>query len=139
MKREYWKLERKEIKDWFERQIQEFTVKENRSEKLTTERWKNRYILTESYEILFVTFAIELQEWLARLVEFQKCWKDERVTQWTPKLLEQLEKTDNIITRMVDHWVDSVLGGLMMEFSIDTFVYTLRLNDDSSRDSEENF
>ena len=33
------------------------------------ERWKNRYVLTESYEILFVTFAIELQGWLARLVE----------------------------------------------------------------------
>ena len=52
------------------------------------ERWKNRYILTESYEIFFVAIAIELQEWLARLVEFQKCWKDERVTQWTPELLE---------------------------------------------------
>ena len=85
------------------------------------ERWKNRYILTESYEIFFVTFAIEIHEWLARLVEFQKCWKDERVTQWTPKLIQQLEKNDNTITRMVDHWVDSVLGGFVMEFSIDQF------------------
>ena len=45
--------------------------------RLTTKNWKDRYILTESYEIFFVTFAIELQEWLVRLVEFQKCWKDE--------------------------------------------------------------
>ena len=45
-------------------------MKENRNEELTAERWKNRYILTESYEIFFVTFAIELQEYLARLVEF---------------------------------------------------------------------
>ena len=109
MTREYQKPERKEIEDWFERQIQEFAVKENCSEKLMAKRWKNRYILTESYEILFVTFAIELQEWLARLLEFQKCWKDERVTQWTPELLEQLEKTNNTITCTVDHWVDSVL------------------------------
>ena len=103
MTREYWKPERKEIEDWFERHIQEFAVKENRSEKLMAERWKNMYILTESYKIFFVTFVIELQEWLARFVEFQKCRKDERVTWWTPELLEQLEKTDNIITRMVDH------------------------------------
>ena len=122
MKREFWKPERKEIEDWFERQIQEFAVKENRSEKLTAERWKNRYILTESYEILVVTFVIELQEWIAKLVEFQKCWKDERVTQWTPEPLQQLEKTDNTITCMVDHQVDSALGGFVMEFSIDQFV-----------------
>ena len=122
MTREYWKLERKEMEDWFERQIQEFAIKENQSEKLMAERWKNRYILTESYEIFFVTFAIELQEWLARLVEFQKCLKDERVTQWTPKLLEQLEQTDNTITHMVDHWVDSVLGGFVIEFAIDQFL-----------------
>ena len=81
--------------------------------KLTAEKWKNRYILTESYEILFVTFAIELQEWLARLVEFQKCWKDERVTQWTPELILQLKRNDTTIIRMVDHWVDSVLGGFV--------------------------
>ena len=73
MTREYWKPKRKEIEDWFERHIQEFVVRENQSEKSTAERWKNRYVLTESHEIFFVTFAIELQEWLARLVEFQKC------------------------------------------------------------------
>ena len=86
------------------------------------EKWKNRYALTESYEIFFVTFVIELQEWLARLVEFQKYWKDEWVTLWTLELLEQLEKTNNTITRTVDHWVDSVLGGFVTEFSIDQFV-----------------
>ena len=57
----------------------------------------------ENYEMLFVTIAIELQEWLARLVEFQKCWKDERVTHWTSDRILQLEDTDNTITRTVDH------------------------------------
>ena len=121
MAREYWKPERKEIEEWFENQIQEFAIKENRSMRLTMEKWKNRYILIESYEIFFVTFATELQEWLARLIEFQKCWKDERVTQWT-QLIHQLERTDNTITRIVDHWVDSVLEGFVIEFSIDQFV-----------------
>ena len=70
MTREYWKPERKEIEERFEKQIQEFAVKENRSMKLAVERWKNRYILIESYKIFFLTFSIKLQEWLARLVEF---------------------------------------------------------------------
>ena len=87
MTREYWKPERKEIEEWFKKKIQEFVIKENHITRLMVEKWKNRYILTESYEIFFVTFAIKLQEWLARFVEFQKCWKDERVTQWTLGLI----------------------------------------------------
>ena len=51
---------------------------------LKTKKWKNKYIFTEVYEIFFVTFAYKLQEWLARLVEFQTCWKDNQITQWTP-------------------------------------------------------
>ena len=113
MPRPYWKPERKEIDEWFEHQVQESAVKENRSERLTTEEWKYKYIFTEIYEIFFVMIAIKLQEWLARLVEFQKCWKDERIIEWTPELIQQLEKTDNTITRTEDHWVGSVLGGFV--------------------------
>ena len=86
------------------------------------EDWKNKYIFTEVYEIFFLKFATELQEWLARLVDFQKCWKDKWVMQWTLKLIQQLEKTDNTITCMIDHWVDNVQGGFVIEFSIDQFV-----------------
>ena len=70
MPRGPWRPERVEIEDWFERQIHKFTVKENHSTKLIAEKWKNKYIFTEVYEIFFVTFVHELQEWLARLVEF---------------------------------------------------------------------
>ena len=70
MPRENWRPKRIEIEEWFEKQVQEFAVKENRSTNLTTEKWKNKYIFTEFYEILFVTFVNELQEWLERLVEF---------------------------------------------------------------------
>ena len=122
MPRPYWKHKKKEINEWFENQVQEFAVKENRSVKLTAEEWKNKYIFLEIYEIFFVTFSIKLQEWLARLVYFQKCWKDERVTQWTPELIQKLENTDNAITRRVDHWVDSLIGGFVIQFAIDQFV-----------------
>ena len=69
-----------------------------------------------------MTIAIELQEWLARLINFQKFWKDERVTQWTLERIQQLENTDKTITRMVDHWVGSVIGGFVTEFAVDQFV-----------------
>ena len=49
-----------EIEDWFEKQVQEFAVKENRSTKLTVEKWKNKYVFTEVYEIFFVTFVHKL-------------------------------------------------------------------------------
>ena len=74
------------------------------------------------YEIFFVIFETELQEWLARLVEFQKCWKNERIMQWTPELIQQLEKTNNTITCTVDHWVDCVIGVFVIEFTIDQVV-----------------
>lgn len=57
----------------------------------------------EIYMNLFVTIVIKLQVWLSRLVEFQKFWKDERVTEWTPELIQQLEKVDNTITCTMDH------------------------------------
>ena len=85
---------------------------------MTIEKWKNKYIFTEIYEIFFATFTTELQEWMMRLVDFQICLKDEQITQWTPYLIQQLERIDNTITCMVDHWVDSVLGGFVTEFSI---------------------
>ena len=68
--RPHWKPDRKEIDEWFEQQVQEFSVKENRSDRLTTEEWKNKYIFTEIYKIFFVTISIELQEWLVGSVEF---------------------------------------------------------------------
>ena len=60
MTREFWEPKRKEIKDWFERKIQEFSENENHSAKLLVEKWKNKYIFTKVYEIFFVTFAYEL-------------------------------------------------------------------------------
>ena len=68
MPRPYWKPKGKKIDEWFEQQIQEFAVKENRSKRLTAKERKNKYIFTKIDEIFFVTISIELQEWLTRLV-----------------------------------------------------------------------
>ena len=60
MPRPYWKPESKEIDEWFEKKFQEFAMKENRSKRLTTEEWKNKYIFMEIYKIFFVKIVIEL-------------------------------------------------------------------------------
>ena len=75
MRSQYWKPKRKEIEEWLEKQFQEFAIKENYNTILTVEKWKNKYIFIEIYKIFFMTFATEPQEWLERLVDFQKCWK----------------------------------------------------------------
>ena len=70
MPRPYWKPEKKEIDDWFEQQVQEFDVKENCNERLSTKEWKDKYLFIEIYEIFFVMIVIKLQECLARLLQF---------------------------------------------------------------------
>ena len=60
MPRSHQRPEKLELEDWFEKQIQEFFVKENHIMKLTTEKWKNKYIFTKVYEIFFVTFVHKL-------------------------------------------------------------------------------
>ena len=122
MPREYWKPKKKEIEEWFEKKLQEFVIKYNCNTRLTVKKWNNKYIFIHIYKIFFVKFVTKLQEWLARLIDFHKFWKDEWVMHWTLKLIQQSENTDNTITRMVDHWVDSVIGGFVMEFAIDQFL-----------------
>ena len=58
MPRLYWKPERKEIDEWFEHQVQEFAIKENRSESLTTEEWKN----VETLCFNFLNFTLNFRE-----------------------------------------------------------------------------
>lgn len=89
---------------------------------MSMEEWKNRYIFTEIPKIFFVSFAHELKEWMAQLLKFQNCWKDDQVTQWTPELTQQLEKTDNKITKTMDHWVDSILDGFVTKFVFNQFI-----------------
>ena len=42
--------------------------------------------------------------------------------QWTPELIQQLERTENMITRNINHWVDSTLGRFVTEFVVDQFM-----------------
>lgn len=39
---------------------------------------------------------------------------------WTTELVKRSEDLENKIVRDVDHWIDSIMGGFITEFVIDT-------------------
>jgi hypothetical protein len=38
---------------------------------------------------------------------------------WTSALIKKVKRVDNIVSRAVDHWFDSTIGGYITEFSIE--------------------
>jgi hypothetical protein len=38
---------------------------------------------------------------------------------WTSTLIKKVKRVDNIISRSVDHWFDSTIGGYITKFAID--------------------
>jgi hypothetical protein len=38
---------------------------------------------------------------------------------WTSVLINKIKRVDNVVSRVVDHWFDSTIGGYLTEFSID--------------------
>jgi hypothetical protein len=38
---------------------------------------------------------------------------------WTPKLVRQLDSVSNQTSRAIDFWMDSILGGYIIEFEVD--------------------
>ena len=78
------------------------------------------YLYTEIHEIFFSSFLIELNEWITKLANGQgRCRLDNPIV-WTPKLVRILESYEDIITRIISHWLDCIIGGFVTEFAVDT-------------------
>ena len=41
---------------------------------------------------------------------------------WTPELVRKLEAIEDKLARIVDYWLDRIIGGFITEFAIDTTV-----------------
>jgi hypothetical protein len=41
------------------------------------------------------------------------------VRNWTPELIRQVNIVSNWVSRAIDYWLESVLGGYIIEFAID--------------------
>jgi hypothetical protein len=86
---------------------------------LNTEDWLGKYIFTDIHEIFFGGIHKEIYEWLARLEDTQFEIRSRPPVVWTSALIKKVKRVDNTMSRAVDHWFDSTIGGYITEFSID--------------------
>lgn len=80
-----------------------------------------RSIFIDQYDIFFLSFSRKLYELISRLVVQTSHFTNKHTT-WTPDLIKQLKNTDNNIMRVVDYWINIILGGFITEVAIDTSV-----------------
>jgi hypothetical protein len=83
-----------------------FTTRE-----MSDKQWMQRYVYTYLHEIFFGEFPIILTEWLERLVEKTGSFRATSSRNWTLELVRQLNSISNPTTRVVDFWLDNILGG----------------------------
>ena len=78
-----------------------------------------RYIFTDIHIIFFGGVHQELYEWLARLADTQFEIRSRPHVVCTSTLIKKVKRVDNVVSREVDHWFDSTIGGYIIEFVID--------------------
>jgi len=66
---EHWNPTKKEIEDWLDQKLHEFVTQEDRTPQITKKRFLDCYVYTEIHKIFFVTFSLELYDWIARLAD----------------------------------------------------------------------
>lgn len=64
-------------------------------------------------------FSNELYEWVSKLTNRKNCFKNIEPTMWSPKLIQRLRNTNNMISRAVGFWITSILRGFIIEFAIE--------------------
>jgi hypothetical protein len=107
------------IQKWIEDQERDFAKAPKKNPKLSTEDWLQRYIFTDIHEILFGGIHQKLFEWLARLSDTQFKIISRSPMVWTPVLIQRIKRADNTVSRVVDHWFDSTIGGYITKFAVD--------------------
>ena len=78
-----------------------------------------RYISTDIHKIFFGGIHEELYEWLARLADTHFEIRSRTHVVWTSVLIKKVKRVDNVMSRVVDHWFDSTIGGYIIEFAVD--------------------
>jgi hypothetical protein len=78
-----------------------------------------RHLFTDIHDIFFGGIHQELFEWLARLADTQFEITSRPHVVWTPALIQKVKRVDNVVSKEVDHWFDSTIGGYITEFAID--------------------
>jgi hypothetical protein len=114
-----WFRSKTKIHKWIEEQEKDFEKAQNRNPNLSVEYWLGKYIFTDIHEILFGGIHKELYEWLSKLADTQFEIRSRPPMVWTSVLIKKEKRVDNTVSRAVDDWFDSTIGGYIIEFSID--------------------
>ena len=116
----FWHPNRPEIEEWFGLKLREFAETKNQYPKLSKGNWLDRYIHDGPHEWFFYEFLVILHEWLAKFTSKKKNFQGGETTSWTPKLIQELQETDNKASRAIEVWLDSILEGYITKFVVDT-------------------
>jgi hypothetical protein len=113
-------MTKEEIGQWLEEKECEFSRDQNKNPWISLESsgYRGMYLQTYMRFSLLIS-SIVLVEWLQRLAENNGTFHTIVLRNWTPELIQQVNTISNWISRAVDFWLDSVLGGYITEFSID--------------------
>ena len=87
----HWNPTKKEIEEWLDKKIHEFTVQENGNPRLYKEQCLDRYLYTEIHEIFFACFPSELYEWIAKLADNHGRCRIDKPIVWTLELVRRIE------------------------------------------------
>lgn len=117
-----WIPTKKEIENQIDQKLHKFATQENRTLHLSEEQWLQRYLYTKEHEVFLSSFLCELYEWLAKLVDGQPTWKLDNPIVWTLELVKCMKESENKAAKAVNYWINSILGGFIIEFVIDTSV-----------------
>jgi hypothetical protein len=115
-----WRPSVKEIDDWIHDSYLKFAEEENKDPRRSSDDFLQRYVFDDIYEIFFVGIHVELHEWLSKLTERKKNWKEDPLPAWTPERIQLLKSVNNEISRAVDFWTTRTLEAYVTEFAIDT-------------------
>jgi hypothetical protein len=114
-----WFPSKTEIHKWIEDQEKDFVEAQNKNPNLGIEDWLGTYIFTDIHEIFFGGIHQEIYEWLARLADTQLEFRLRPPMVWTSTSIKKVKRVDNIVSRVVDHWFDSTIGGYITKFVAD--------------------
>ena len=110
----------KEIGDWIEETYLKFAEQENKDPRRSSDKFLQRYIFDDIYEIFFGSIHIELHQWLSRLIEIRTNFEEDQFPDWTPTRINILKRVNNEISQDVDFWTTRTLEAFVTEFAIDT-------------------
>jgi hypothetical protein len=114
-----WFPSKTEIQKWIEYQEKDFIEAQNKNPNLSKKDWLDKYIFTDIHKIFFGGIHQEIYDWITRLGDTQFEIRPRPPMFWTLTLIKKVKRVDNIVSRAMDLWFDSTIGGYIIKFVVD--------------------